>query len=216
MGEMKTGVAERLREVDGQPGCSPMTIARTAGLDEPRCHDRGCNACLGLTLSALADAIDAELAAAREASAREGMELVAAAEGWPAMRDGESVVEWVRRCWLPRPRYDDGEPVEVGGRASGLAGRIRDYLVSERGDWTLFGLDDYDVVLGSRGTPVRRPPEDTQEDIDAEATLPPTAYCAQRGIDLGDDPDREKATTAMIADLLRRQRQLDKRKGGAE
>lgn len=213
MGEMKTGVAERLREVDGQPGCSPMTIARTAGLDEPKCHDRDCNACLGLTLSALADAIDAELTAAREASAREGMELVAAAEGWPTLRDGESVIEWVRRCWLPRPRYDDGEPVEVGGRASGLAGRIRDYLVSGRGDWTLFGLDDYDVVLGSMGTPVRRQTEDTQADIDADATLPPAAYCAQHGIDLGDDPDREKATSAMVADLLRRQRDLDA-KGG--
>lgn len=44
--------------------------------------------------------------------------------------------------------------------------------------------------------------------------MPPAEYCAVRGIDLGDDPDREAATTAMVRDLLRRQRELDARKGG--
>ena len=57
---------------------------------------------------------------------------------------------------------------------------------------------------------------DTQERIDDDATMHPAAYCAAYGIDLGDDPDREKSTTSMIADLLRRQREYDKRKGGAE
>ena len=51
-------------------------------------------------------------------------------------------------------------------------------------------------------------PPDTQQKIDE--------YCAVRGIDLGDDPDRATATEAMVLDLLRRQRRLDKRKGGAE
>ena len=141
--------------------------------------------------------------------------VIAAAEGWPALRDGESVVEWVDRAWLPRPRYEGGEPVEVGGRAAGLAGRVGSYQVSDSGGWVLFGCDDYDIAMGSRDTPVRRLPEDTQEDIDAEASLPPAAYCAQRGINLGDDPDREKATSAMVADLLRRQREVCE-KGGAE
>lgn len=79
----------------------------------------------------------------------------------------------------------------------------------------LFGCDDYDIAMGSRDTPVRRLPEDTQEDIDAEASLPPAAYCAQRGINLGYDPDREKSTSAMVADLLRRQREVCE-KGGAD
>ena len=59
-------------------------------------------------------------------------------------------------------------------------------------------------------------PPDTQQKIDDDATMHPAAYCAAYGIDLGDDPDREKSTTSMIADLLRRQREYDKRKGGAE
>ena len=167
-------------------------------------------------MSALADMVDAEVAEAREASAREGMAVIAAAEGWPALRDGESVTKWMDRAWLPRPRYEGGEPVEVGGRAAGLAGSIKGYQVSESGCWALFGCDDYDIVMGSRDTPVAPLVEDTQADIDSEATLPPAAYCAQHGIDLGDDPDRESATTAMVADLLRRQRELDERMGGAE
>ena len=215
MGEKNTGVAEMLREAYEGPGCTPMTIARTVGLEEPRCCERGCGVCLRRMLSALADMVDAEVAAAREESAREGMAVIAAAEGWPPLRDGESVVEWVDRAWLPRPRYKGGEPVEVGGRAATLAGRVRSYRVSDSGCWVLFGCDDYDIVMGSRDTPVAPLPEDTQEDIDAEASLPPTAYCAQRGINLGDDPDREKATSAMVADLLRRQREVCE-KGGAE
>lgn len=215
MGEAKKGVAERLREAYEGPGCTPMTIARTVGLEEPRCRERGCGVCLRRMLSALADMVDAEVAAAREESARDGMAVIAAAEGWPALRDGESVVEWVDRAWLPRPRYEGGEPVEVGGRAAGLAGRVGSYQVSDSGCWVLFGCDDYDIAMGSRDTPVAPLPEDTQEDIDAEASLPPTAYCAQRGINLGDDPDREKATSAMVADLLRRQREVCE-KGGAE
>lgn len=57
-------------------------------------------------------------------------------------------------------------------------------------------------------------PPDTQEKIGNDATMPPAEYCAVRGIDLGDDPDMATATEAMVRDLLRRQREYDKRKGG--
>lgn len=124
MEEAKKGVAEMLREAYEGPGCTPKTIARTVGLEEPSCCERGCGACLRHTLSALANMVDAEVAEAREASAREGMAVIAAAEGWPALRDGESVTEWMDRAWLPRPRYKDGEPVEIGSRAAGLGGPV--------------------------------------------------------------------------------------------
>ena len=57
-------------------------------------------------------------------------------------------------------------------------------------------------------------PPDTQNAIDNDATMHPADYCAAYGIDLGDDPDWEESITSMIADLLRRQRELDKRAGG--
>ena len=43
--------------------------------------------------------------------------------------------------------------------------------------------------------------------------MPPAEYCAVRGIDLGDDPDRATATEAMVLDLLRRQRAVLARGG---
>ena len=76
--------------------------------------------------------------------------------------------------------------------------------------------NDMGVKLDVRPEDLTHTPPDTQERIDADATMPPAEYCAVRGIDLGDDPDREAATAAMVRDLLRRQRELDKRTGGVE
>lgn len=277
------GVAERLRECDDRPGCASLKIARTVGCGVMECSSSSCDRCLRITLFELADAIDAEVAAAREASARDGMAVIAAAEGWPAMRDGESVVDWMGRCWLPRPRFEDGEPVQSSDMEE--IGALATCCVYTDGSW-VFEPDKYedemnpkpwDSQSGTRNDRVKRPaaevldadgvpikvgetvwlsktgieitvsritendegntivcandgafklefmpcwithtPPENQEDIDADATMSPAAYCAARGIDLGDDADRESATAAMIADLLRRQRELDKRIGGAE
>lgn len=69
---------------------------------------------------ALADKIDAELAQARK-SGFDDFKLAdwyysADANGWPKPRDDESLHEYVDRCFLPRPRFDDGEPVQFGDK----------------------------------------------------------------------------------------------------
>lgn len=57
-------------------------------------------------------------------------------------------------------------------------------------------------------------PPDTQQRIDDDATLPPREYYAEHiGHDVGLKDDEEVAV-AMVLDLLRRQRELDARKGG--
>lgn len=59
-------------------------------------------------------------------------------------------------------------------------------------------------------------PPETQERIDGDATLSPREYYnAHIGHDVGLRDD-EELTVAMVLDLLRRQRELDKRTGGAE
>ena len=62
--------------------------------------------------SIIADKIDAELAQARKESLLRGAELWAKANGWPDFREGEDFGAWLDRCTLPRPRFDDGEPVQ--------------------------------------------------------------------------------------------------------
>lgn len=242
----------------------------------------------------LADDVAAELAAACDVSARDGMAVIAEAEGWPALRDGESVTEWMGRCWLPRPRYEDGSLVEIGGYADDLESKIEGIEVTVgilgKPWYTLF--DDTGQiegngpfkrpsveVLGADGLPINvgdtvwldreyawragndfyafggrcglygvgandalvvkqyrdasnvefevsfawcpaswltHDQPDTLAAIAGDITMAPAEYCAVHGLDLGDDPDREKATVAMISDLLRRQRELDTRMGGAE
>ena len=220
--------------------------------------------------SHIADKIDAELAQARELSLLQGAAIWAKANGWPDFRDGEDFGAWLDRCAVPRPRFEDGEPVDVseyedilgysvlddGGFALITAGGSIEYEAGERverpapeamgadglpvkvGDkvWsTVSGNEGIVIALNVNGEStahvewgdgrwspdvrcdrLTHTPPDTQERIDDDATMPPAEYCAARGIDLGDDPDRETATAAMVRDLLRRQRELDARKGGAE
>lgn len=227
--------------------------------------------------SIVADKIDAELAQARELSLLRGAELWAKANGWPDFRDGEDFGAWLERCAIPRPRFEDGEPVQWeddllwSDKISYIFNAVNeigvplaigsDDMICAHAEMTDDGLVKRPApeVLGADGLPIKvgdtvyelgrdevlkvyevnsqyvhtktssgglwnnltasyltHTPPDTQQKIDDDATMHPAAYCAAYGIDLGDDPDREKSTTSMIADLLRRQREYDKRKGGAE
>lgn len=225
--------------------------------------------------SIVADKIDAELAEARELSLLRGAEIWAKANGWPDFRDGEDFGAWLDRCTLPRPRFDDGEPVQFGDDTDELDGVEKFIFLRSGGGCCQMQDADGNIcnvypggrvkrpapeVLGADGKPIKvgetvwlekdgcegivkgigvngsstayvewkngrwspdvlcdhltHTPPETQERIDDDATMPPAEYCAVRGIDLGDDPDRATATEAMVLDLLRRQRELDKRTGG--
>lgn len=76
--------------------------------------------------SIVADKIDAELAEARELSLLRGAEIWAKANGWPDFRDGEDFGAWLDRCAIPRPRFEDGEPVQFGELvSSNLFGAVK-------------------------------------------------------------------------------------------
>lgn len=281
----------------------------------------------------LADKIDAEIVKAYSEKLDTCAMRWAKANGWPDFRDGEDFGAWLDRCALMRPRYDNGDPVDMEDFGDPESDDFAWYTVSDSGDWTIYahaispdpiegdiserverpapevlGADGKPIVVGETvyrlsdgehlevlmphgstpetfdlvdccgelerpsnltherpvqgadGLPVKvgetvwlekdgrkgivkgigvngsstayvewedgrwspgvlcdhltHTPPDTQERIDDDATMHPAEYCAVRGIDLGDDPDRESATASMVRDLLRRQRELDKRTGG--
>lgn len=226
--------------------------------------------------SIIADKIDAELAQARELSLLRGAELWAKANGWPDFRDGEDFGAWLDRCALPRPRFEDGEPVQMGDEIAICGGDIdvnevvmlldgSGYRLLHSTDVSASAIEDRvkrpaPEALGADGLPIvvgetvypidsewldttlevlsveslsvkvslpsgkgwtmfrakdlTHTPPDTQERIDEDATLPPREYYnAHIGHDVGLKDDEEVAV-AMVLDLLRRQRELDKRTGG--
>lgn len=68
----------------------------------------------------LADKIDAELAQARKEAVNESKKpmwwfrsAIKLGEDWPEPRDGEKFRDYLHRCFLPRPRFEDGEVVGV-------------------------------------------------------------------------------------------------------
>ena len=247
---------------------------------------------------ALADKIDAELAEARKDAIRESKKpmwwfrnAIKCGYDWPEPRDGEKFRDYLHRCFLPRPRFEDGEVVGVreyediqgycvyddGEFFVTTPSRSIDYAAGERverpapealgadgkpivegetvwldeahsrcagscgfedgNEYSLCGIErqemltveDAHIEVDGReyvrvctcgawchASWLTHTPPETQERIDDDATLSPREYYnAHIGHDVGLRDDEEVAV-AMVHDLLRRQRELDKRTGGAE
>lgn len=114
--------SELLRMADSHP-CSMCHLVMVG---DESCATTGCAS----WAYRLADKIDAELSEARtdalNASLRSGAELWAMASGWPGFKDGEDFGAWLDRCFIPRPRFEDGEPVQFGELvSSNLFGAVK-------------------------------------------------------------------------------------------
>lgn len=88
------------------------------------CRDVTCSECKRDVLRAIADEIDREKRAIYEAqmdstgygtSPHHIIKAYAESMGKP-MRDRECITDWLNRYYLPRPLFDDGEPVQFGDK----------------------------------------------------------------------------------------------------
>lgn len=121
-------------------------------------------------VSIIADKIDAELAEARKDAIRESRKpmwwfrnAIKCGYDWPEPRDGEKFRDYLHRCFLPRPRYEDGEPVQSSDMEE--IGAFATYRVYMDGSWE-FEPDKYedetspklwDVQFGAKSERVKRP-----------------------------------------------------------
>lgn len=156
-------VSELLRKAgngyEGANGTVMMNLIDLMGLSRKIQHSE--------CLYALADKIDAELAKARK-SGFDDFKLAdwyysADANGWPKPRDDESLHEYVDRCFIPRPRFEDGEPVQSSDiEEIGALATCRVYM---DGSWE-FDPDKYedernpkpwDVQSGAKSDRIKRP-----------------------------------------------------------
>lgn len=156
----------RLAAGEGEQGGWTGTVRKLAylvGISDLRiCELNNCDL-LDESYKVIADKIDAELAEARELSLLAGAELWAKANGWPDFREGEDFGAWLERCAIPRPRFDDEEPVQSSDMEE--IGAMATYRVYMDGSWE-FEPDKYedetspkpwDAQFGTRNDRVKRP-----------------------------------------------------------
>ncbi len=144
--------------------------------------------------------------------------------GWPRPRKGESVTAYLERCAFRRPRYDDGEPLQLGDEVEVIhadgsheAGRVQEVNIN-RGPVFILSFTGVDHEHLVRFDPdqdsLRRHAPESQELIDKEARLPAREYYARRiGGDFVDMGAAE-IHAAVTAHLLKRQRDLDAKVAG--
>lgn len=121
-------------------------------------------------LRTIADKIDAEISDACKQAVLESKKpiwwfksAIARGEDWPEPRDGEKFRDYLHRCFLPRPRFEDGEPVQSSDMEE--IGALATYRVYMDGSWE-FEPDKYedetspklwDVQFGAKSERVKRP-----------------------------------------------------------
>lgn len=121
---MKEMTASEILRDCARRSSRPELAAAEYYFHEAYVDDYTCDLCS--LFRAIADKIDAELSQARELSLRAGAELWAKDNGWPDFRDGEDFGAWLDRCFIPRPRFEGGEPVQFGELvSSNLFGAVK-------------------------------------------------------------------------------------------
>ena len=109
----------------------------------------------------------------------------------------------VDKFYLPRPLFEDGEPVQIGDYVDLQLEGMRHVQVTDIRPWIVYGNSTF-----HQREPYKRPPEpDTQEKIDADLLLTGREYCVKHGLDY----EHQNVLSFVVArrDLLARQRKLD-------
>lgn len=142
------------------------------------------------------------------------MRTVPDAMGEWCLDNEAEVQDYIDRYYMPRPLFDDGEPVQFGDEIC-LDGEVRrvDRIVrwDEREGWYLTTDDLHNHLPSVNGPMLKRPPTpDTQERIDAEAPMSPWSYCEKYGLTVLNQ-GLHALYCRKTLHLLKRQRELDAR-----
>ncbi len=89
------------------------------------------------SIRALADKIDAEIEEARRDAVSDTLLMVLdrliTLNSYPSRREGEQFYQWLKRCFIPRPRFEDGEPVQFGEDTNKLHG-VEKFIFTRSGE----------------------------------------------------------------------------------
>lgn len=89
-------------------------LRKTVGSKETRTYGED----LAIALETVAGKIDVEIEAARRDAGNDTfmtiLDRLITFNSYPSRSEGEGFVGWLKRCFIPRSRYEDGEPVQFG------------------------------------------------------------------------------------------------------
>lgn len=157
MGENETA-AQMLRKAAKLPNGKISAAVCTCEICEAtigsRCGNGDCNRWPAM----LADLIDEEVAEASATRCTAYIDNLARLGRVPARDHGETLEKWLGRCYLPVPRYTDGEPVSVGSVSEyGTVAMVEVRLTDGGwGNWTLYTEEQADPVEGTLSERVPR------------------------------------------------------------
>lgn len=95
-----------------------------------------------------------EIAEAQGRGAHHVIKAYAEAHGKP-MREGENITEWLWRYYIPRPRFEDGEPVKWGDELEN--GKAYCIKVMDDGSWAIDDENTHPLCDGFINHLVKRP-----------------------------------------------------------
>lgn len=105
----------------------------------------------------LADEVEGAIESAYMDGTCHYFDMIAEEQGWPKRKADELVEDYVKRCFFPRPRFDDGEPVQFHDsvRAENIVILVEEIAFTCRGWHLRNGLRK--SLCGNWETPVKRP-----------------------------------------------------------
>lgn len=101
-------------------------------------------------------------------------------EDWVEPQDGESFKHYIDRCYIPRPRFEDGEPIPWDGEFYNgcSASKLVNFMVGKDGDYYLNDyVEDPDIGL-DHGEFVKRPTAKVLDADGVEIKVGDTVYLA--------------------------------------
>ena len=78
-----------------------------------------------------------------------------------SIRGASNLADEIERCYIPRPRFEDGEPIAKGCAID--SGIVDEIHVSESGYYVLYDGEGNELEVGYKGEPVKRPKDDDVE-----------------------------------------------------
>lgn len=114
---------------------------------------------------------------------------------WLSQRHANELADEIEKYYIPRPRFEDGEPVQFGDEVEGCNGKVGAVLIFPDGSGYVYGREDSPFSEPLGGAIIEgglERPSDSLKKLRDDATIPQREYYRRLiGHDVGLKDDEE-------------------------